>query len=58
MSSADELFSTVTCHQCDAGTGLSSVPAAAVRDVTNRPGCIVTSPYGLTSTSVVRALLL
>lgn len=48
--SADELSSTVTCHRYDAGTGtltgLSSVPATAVRDVTNQPGGIVASPCG------------
>lgn len=48
--SADELSSTVTCHRYDAGTGtltsLSSVPASAVRDVTNQPGGIVASPCG------------
>ncbi|KUO15563.1 lactonase family protein [Streptomyces dysideae] len=48
--SADELSSTVTCHRYDAGagtlTGLSSVPATAVRNVTNQPGGIVASPCG------------
>ncbi|MBA2952020.1 lactonase family protein [Streptomyces himalayensis] len=48
--SADELSSTVTCHRYDTGTGtltgLSSVPATAVPDITNQPGGIVASPCG------------
>lgn len=56
------IASVPAVSRCPARTNSSrpspATSATPVRDVTNRPGCIVTSPYGLTSTSVVRALLL